>query len=56
MCSCKDIHAFACYLRNIATDANVEARQQGSALNTDKRLSDVDQQQGIRSLVLADTG
>jgi hypothetical protein len=33
-CNCPDqIHPFACFMRNIATDANSQARSAGSALN-----------------------
>ena len=34
MCNCiNHVHTFACYLRNIATDANTIAMTNGSALN-----------------------
>lgn len=33
MCNCRHVHSFACYLRNLATDANRAAMSNGSALN-----------------------
>jgi hypothetical protein len=34
MCNCQNhVHGFVCYLRNIATDANVPAMSNGNAKN-----------------------